>query len=75
MSPSAVYLAKLAVNVVWLAALQCVLIPLFVVLTDVPLLSRPWAMLLVALLGNLGIASAGTLLERLGHARFTRART
>jgi heme exporter protein B len=63
--PSAVYLAKLAVNVVWLAALQGVLIPLFVVLADVPLLSRPWAMLLVALLGNLGIASAGTLLGAL----------
>ena len=40
-SPSSVYLAKLAVNVVWLAVLQCVLIPLFVVLTDVPLLSHP----------------------------------
>ena len=64
-SPSQIYLAKLAVNVVWLAGLQGVLIPLFVVLTDVPLLSYPWAMLLVALLGNLGIASAGTLLSAL----------
>lgn len=64
-SPSSVYLAKLVVNIVWLAALQCVLIPLFTVLTDVPLLSRPWAMILVALLGNLGIASAGTLLGAL----------
>lgn len=62
-SPSSVYLAKLAVNIVWLAALQGVLIPLFVVLTDVPLLSRPWAIVLVALLGNVGIASAGTLLS------------
>jgi heme exporter protein B len=61
-SPSSVYLAKVAVNIVWLAALQCVLIPLFVLLTDVPLFSRPWAMALVALLGNFGIASAGTLL-------------
>ena len=48
-SPSSVYLAKLAVNVVWLAALEGVLIPLFVVLTDVPLLGHPWAMTLVAL--------------------------
>ena len=63
LSPSTVYLAKLAVNVVWLATLQCVLIPLFVVLTDVPLLSHPGAMVLVALLGNVGIASAGTLLS------------
>jgi heme exporter protein B len=64
-APSAVYCAKLVVNVAWLAVLQCTLIPLFAVLTDVPLLSRPWAMGLVALLGNLGIASAGTLLSAL----------
>ena len=66
-SPAAIYLAKLAVNVVALAAVQCVLIPLFVVLTDVPLLARPWPMLLVALLGNLGIAALGTLVERAGR--------
>lgn len=64
-SPSSVYLAKLVVNIVWLAALQCVLIPLFAVLTDVPLLTHPWAMTLVAMLGNIGIASAGTLLSAL----------
>ncbi len=64
-SPSSVYVAKLAVNVVWLAVLQCALIPLFAVLTDVPLLKHPWAMALVAFLGNLGIASAGTLLSAL----------
>ena len=64
-STTTVYLAKLAVNVVALAALQCVLIPLFVVLSDVPLLAHPWAMLLVALLGNLGIAAIGTLLSAL----------
>ncbi len=64
-SASAVYLAKLTVNIVWLAALECVLIPLFVVLADVPLLAHPWAMVLVALLGNAGIASAGTLLSAL----------
>ncbi|HUT12828.1 MAG TPA: heme exporter protein CcmB [Thermoguttaceae bacterium] len=63
--PTAVYLAKLAVNVIALAALQCVLIPLFVALSDVPLLAYPWAMLLVAFLGNLGIASVGTLLSAL----------
>lgn len=61
--PAAVYLAKLAGNVVALAALECVLIPLFVVLSDVPLLAHPWAILLVAVLGNLGIAAVGTLLS------------
>ncbi len=64
-SPAAVYLAKLGVNVVALGALQCVLIPLFVVLCDVPLMRHPWAMVLVAVLGNLGIASIGTLLSAL----------
>ena len=64
-SPTVIYLAKLAVNVVALAALQCVLVPLFVVLSDVPLLAHPGAMLLVALLGNLGIAALGTLLSAL----------
>jgi len=64
-SPTSIYLAKLAVNVVALAALQCVLVPLFVVLSDVPLLAHPGAMLLVALLGNLGIAALGTLLSAL----------
>lgn len=62
-SPTAVYLAKLVVNVVALAALQCVLIPLFVVLSDVPLLAHPGPMVAVALLGNLGIAAIGTLLS------------
>jgi heme exporter protein B len=65
MPPSAIYLAKLAVNVVWLATLQSILVPLFVMLTGAPLLSHPWAMALVALLGNLGIASSGTLLGAL----------
>ncbi|MHC4178933.1 MAG: heme exporter protein CcmB [Planctomycetota bacterium] len=67
-SPTAVYLAKLAVNVVALAALQCVMIPLFEVLSDVPLLAHPGAILLVALLGNLGIAAVGTLLSALAAA-------
>lgn len=64
-SPATVYLAKLAVNAVALAVLEAVLIPLFVALADVPLLARPGAMLAIALLGNLGLASAGTLLSAL----------
>jgi heme exporter protein B len=64
-SRSTIYLAKLTVNVVALAILQCVLIPLFVVLCNTPLLGHPGAMLLVAVLGNLGIAAIGTLLAAL----------
>lgn len=61
-SSTTVYLGKFAVNVVMLAGLQCVLIPLFAVFSDVPLLAHPWAMLLLAGLGNVAIASVGTLL-------------
>ena len=66
-SPTAVYLAKLIVNVVALAALECVLIPLFAVLTDVPLLAHPWPIVAVALLGNLGLAAVGTLLSAVAN--------
>lgn len=64
-SPTLVFLAKMTVNFVAILALECLLIPLFVVLSDVPLTRHPGAMLLVALLGNLGIASVGTLLSAL----------
>lgn len=61
-SSTVVYLGKLAVNFVALTGLQCILVPLLVVFSGVPLLAHPWAMLLIAVLGNLAIASAGTLL-------------
>jgi heme exporter protein B len=64
-SSTAIFLAKLGVNVVALGVLQAVLIPLFIVLCDAPLAMHPGAMLLVAMLGNLGIASVGTLLSAL----------
>ncbi len=64
-SPVAVYSAKLVVNALALATLQCVLIPLFVALSGVPLLAHPCAMLTVALLGSVGIAAVGTLLGAL----------
>jgi heme exporter protein B len=60
-----VFLAKVMVNVLALAALQCVLIPMFVVFSDVPLLAHPWPLLLAAFLGNLGIAALGTLVSAL----------
>jgi heme exporter protein B len=63
--PWIIYLAKLAVNAVALAAVQCMLIPLFLVLSNVALLSHPWHLLLLALLGNLGIAAVGTLVSAL----------
>jgi heme exporter protein B len=61
-SPATVYCAKLVLNVITLAALQLLLVVLFVVLCDVPLLKYPAAMLLIALLGNVGLAAISTLL-------------
>ena len=71
-APSSVYLAKLAVNLIVLAVLACFLIPLWTALLGVPLLASPAAVVLVAFLGNLGIAAVGTLLSALvggGEAR------
>lgn len=63
--PAMIFLAKFTANVIALAALEVILIPLFAVLSGVGLGSHPWDMLLVALLGNLGISAVGTLLSAL----------
>jgi heme exporter protein B len=64
-SPVLIYLAKLSVNVVALAVLQCLLFPLFFILAGVPLSERIAPLLLVASLGNVGIAAVATLLSAL----------
>jgi heme exporter protein B len=64
-SAGLVYLAKLTVNVVALTFLECVLIPLFVLLSGAQLLASPSSLVLVATLGNAGIAAVGTLLSAL----------
>jgi len=64
---STIYLAKLFVNFLALMALQGALVPLFVVLADVPLLRHFWAMILVAVLGSWGMAAVGTLISSLTH--------
>src|SRR5262245_27371142 len=62
-SGSLIYLSKLVVNLVVITGLECVLIPLFVVLSEVRLLAHPVAMAFVLLLANLGLAAIGTLLS------------
>ncbi len=57
-----IYLAKFTVNFLTLATLQVVVLGLFVVFSNVPLLDHPLRMLTVALLGNVGLTSVGTLL-------------
>lgn len=59
--PSVLFLAKMAVNVVALMILELVLVPAFVVFTDVPLVAQPGPFVLVAVLGNIGFAAVGTL--------------
>jgi heme exporter protein B len=64
-SPSTVYLAKLVVNLIVMTVLACLLIPLWMALLGVALVDSPRAMIIVAFLGNLGIAAVGTLLGAL----------
>ncbi len=64
-APATIFLAKLATNWIVMAALACLLIPLWTALVGVPLLASPAAIILVTLLGNLGIATVGTLLSAL----------
>lgn len=61
--PTMIFLAKLSANVIALAVLEVILIPLFIVLSGVEVAARPWAIALVAVLGNLGIAAVGTLVS------------
>jgi heme exporter protein B len=65
-STTAIYFAKLAVNVMTLSVIQLVLIGLMIMSEDIPLAYHPWTMLAVALLGNLGLAAVGTLFSALG---------
>jgi heme exporter protein B len=72
-APSTVYIAKLLVNGITLAALQCIVVPLFSLVSDAAWFARPWEILLVCLLGNLGVCSIGTLLAAMssgiGHVQ------
>ena len=61
-APSVLFLAKMAGNLVSIGILELVIIPLFIVLTDVPLLRRPGSMALIVILGSIGLAAIGTLL-------------
>jgi heme exporter protein CcmB len=62
-SPSVIFLAKTIVNAMTTLMLACVLIPLFVVLTDVPLLARFNLLAATVVLGSLGLAAVGTLVS------------
>ena len=63
--PAVVYFAKVTVSVLALTILECVLVPAIVVFANVPILQRPWPLILVALLANLGYSSVGVLVSTL----------
>lgn len=58
--PGALYLAKVTANIILLLALEAVIIPLAAILFNLQLFQP--ALLLTLLLGNIGIASVGTIL-------------
>ena len=66
--PGALYLAKVAANVILLLVLEAVIIPLAAILFNLQLFQP--TLLLTLLLGNVGIASVGTILSAIS----TRAR-
>jgi heme exporter protein B len=64
-SPSVVFFAKAAINVLVLACLEAVLVPAVTVFSGAPLLNQPLALILVAALGNVGFASVGVVMSGL----------
>jgi heme exporter protein B len=64
-APSAVFLAKMAVNFIWLVTMEVIIVALFIVFADVPLLARPGVMMLVIFLGSIGLSAVGTLIAAL----------
>jgi len=65
LSLSTLFLAKLTVNVLALWALQLLLVPLFFLLSDLPLLPRAGEMLLISALASPGMAAVGSLVSAL----------
>jgi heme exporter protein B len=61
-SPSTVFFAKVTVTVLGLLLLECVLVPAFVVFSNIPLFRHPACFAAVALLANLGYASVGVVI-------------
>ena len=59
--PGALYLAKVAANVMLLAVLELVILPLSVVLFNLDLFHP--ALVLTLIMGNIGIAAVGTILS------------
>jgi len=66
--PAVIFFAKLSATVASLSAAECVLLPLFVILADVPLLAHPAAIVGLAVIANAGVSAVGVLLGALTTA-------
>ncbi len=67
-----IFLAKVAVNVVVLAAFEVLLLPMVVAFTGTPVAAALGPVIAILLAGNLGLAAVGALFAPAAHA--TRAR-
>ncbi len=68
--PFSIFLGKLAANVLFMFLAELLLLPIFAILYNVPVLGVLWQLLLVFLLGSVGIAGLGTTLSAISaHAR------
>jgi heme exporter protein B len=61
--PFAIFLAKLAANTLFLLFTELLMLPVFAVLYNVPVLGVLWQLVLVFFLGSLGVSVAGTALS------------
>jgi len=59
--PFAIFLAKLAANTLFLLLTELLLLPIFAILYNIPVLAVFGQLVLVFFLGSLGVATAGTL--------------
>ena len=64
-SPTVIFFAKVTVSVIALVLLESVLVPAFMVFSNVPFLNRPAHLVTVALLANLGYSSVGVVVSAL----------
>jgi heme exporter protein B len=66
------FLAKAIVNLIFIVAMQIVLIPLFAILFGIGFGGGIWALLLVVLLADIGFVAAGTLFASLAAQTLSR---
>jgi heme exporter protein B len=61
--PFAIFLAKLVANTLFLLFTELLMLPVFAILYNVPVLGVLWQLVLVFFLGSLGVSIAGTALS------------